>query len=265
MSKQSRKKSSKTSRPASSAGKAGAKPIAKSTAESTAKSAAASGRRSGSKAPPKAAKAPSKAPAKTTAKTTVKRAAAAAKKPVIAAGRPAAKSAAKRASSAAKPASESAPNATVLAAGMKAPDFTLPRDGGGTIALSDHAGRKLVLFFYPKANTPGCTKEAIDFTRLATEFAESGTTVLGVSADSVKAQDNFRDKHGLRVPLGSDERHEMLAAYGAWGEKSLYGRKFLGIIRSTVLIDRDGRVAKIWRNVKVDGHADAVLAAAKEL
>jgi peroxiredoxin Q/BCP len=146
-----------------------------------------------------------------------------------------------------------------------APDFRLPRDGGGTVSLSDYKGQKLVLFFYPRANTPGCTKEAIDFTRLAGAFADIGTAVLGVSADTVKAQDNFRDKHKLAIPLISDERHQMLEAYGAWGEKSLYGRKFLGIIRSTVLIGRDGRIAKIWRNVKVDGHADAVLAAAKEL
>jgi peroxiredoxin Q/BCP len=154
---------------------------------------------------------------------------------------------------------------TGLAEGAKAPGFKLPRDGGGTASLADYAGKKLVLFFYPKANTPGCTKEAIDFTRLSKDFAAAGTAVLGVSADSVKAQDNFRDKHDLAVPLVSDETHEMLEAYGAWGEKSLYGRKFLGIIRSTVLIGADGRVAKVWRNVKVDGHADAVLAAARDL
>jgi len=149
--------------------------------------------------------------------------------------------------------------------GAMAPDFTLPRDGGGTVRLADYAGRKLVLFFYPKANTPGCTREAIDFTRLSADFATSGTAVLGVSADSVKAQDGFREKHQLAVPLLSDSTHEMLGAYGAWGEKSLYGRKFLGIIRSTVLIGSDGRIAKIWRNVKVDGHAEAVLAAARAL
>ncbi|MGJ4947522.1 peroxiredoxin [Bradyrhizobium sp. HKCCYLS20291] len=154
---------------------------------------------------------------------------------------------------------------TGLADGAKAPAFKLPRDGGGTVSLADYAGKKLVLFFYPKANTPGCTKEAIDFTRLSKDFAATGTAVLGVSADSVKAQDNFRDKHDLAVPLISDETHGMLEAYGAWGEKSLYGRKFLGIIRSTVLIGADGRVAKVWRNVKVDGHADTVLAAARDL
>jgi thioredoxin-dependent peroxiredoxin len=153
----------------------------------------------------------------------------------------------------------------LLQEGAIAPDFTLPRDGGGTIRLADYTGRKLVLFFYPKANTPGCTREAIDFTRLSQDFATSGTAVLGVSADSVKAQDGFRDKHQLAVPLLSDSTHEMLAAYGAWGEKTLYGRKFLGIIRSTVLIGGDGRIARIWRNVKVDGHAEAVLDAARAL
>lgn len=155
--------------------------------------------------------------------------------------------------------------APVLQEGAIAPGFTLPRDGGGTIRSADYAGRKLVLFFYPKANTPGCTREAIDFSRLSEDFATSGTTVLGVSADSVKAQDGFRDKHQLAIPLLSDPEHEMLEAYGVWGEKSLYGRKFLGIIRSTVLIGGDGRIAKIWRNVKVDGHAEAVLAAARAL
>ncbi|WP_316180089.1 MULTISPECIES: peroxiredoxin [unclassified Bradyrhizobium] len=164
----------------------------------------------------------------------------------------------------AKPATPAAAG-TGLAEGAKAPAFKLPRDGGGTVSLADYAGRKLVLFFYPKANTPGCTKEAIDFTRLSKDFATAGAAVLGVSADSVKAQDNFRDKHDLAVPLISDETHEMLEAYGAWGEKSLYGRKFLGIIRSTILIGADGRVAKVWRNVKVDGHADAVLAATRAL
>jgi thioredoxin-dependent peroxiredoxin len=152
-----------------------------------------------------------------------------------------------------------------LQEGVTAPNFTLPRDGGGTVRLADYAGRKLVLFFYPRANTPGCTREAIDFSRLEKDFATSGTAVLGVSADTVKAQDGFRDKHQLTVPLLSDTTREMLEAYEAWGEKSLYGRKFLGIIRSTVLIGTDGRIAKIWRNVKVDGHAEAVLAAARSL
>jgi thioredoxin-dependent peroxiredoxin len=151
------------------------------------------------------------------------------------------------------------------AEGTKAPAFNLPRDGGGNIALSDFAGKKLVLFFYPRADTPGCTREAIDFTRLKDAFAESGTEVLGISADSLSAQERFRDKHKLGVALISDEKHQMLEAYGAWGEKSMYGRTFLGILRTTVLIDGEGRIARVWRHVKVDGHADAVLEAARAL
>jgi peroxiredoxin Q/BCP len=150
-----------------------------------------------------------------------------------------------------------------LAEGSKAPAFHLPRDGGATVSLADFAGRKLVLFFYPRADTPGCTKEAIDFTRLAGAFADAGTAVLGISADPLKAQEAFRDKHELAVPLISDEKHEMLEAYGVWGEKSMYGRTFLGILRTTVLIGADGRIVKLWRHVKVDGHADEVLAAAQ--
>jgi peroxiredoxin Q/BCP len=149
---------------------------------------------------------------------------------------------------------------SALTEGAKAPAFRLPRDGGGTVSLADHAGKKLVLFFYPRADTPGCTKEAIDFTRLAGAFAESQTAVLGVSGDALKAQEAFRDKHELAVPLLSDEQHEMLEAYGVWGEKSMYGRTFQGILRTTVLIGADGRILKIWRHVRVDGHADEVLA-----
>jgi peroxiredoxin Q/BCP len=150
-----------------------------------------------------------------------------------------------------------------LAEGARAPAFRLPRDGGDTVSLADYAGRKLVLFFYPRADTPGCTKEAIDFTRLASAFAESQTAVLGVSADPLKAQESFRDKHQLSIPLASDEKHEMLDAYGVWGEKSMYGKVFQGILRTTVLIGADGRILRIWRHVKVDGHADEVLAAAR--
>jgi peroxiredoxin Q/BCP len=152
---------------------------------------------------------------------------------------------------------------SVLAEGATAPSFRLPRDGGSIVSLSDFAGRKLVLFFYPRADTPGCTKEAIDFTRLSGAFAASDTAVLGVSGDPPRAQEAFRHKHQLTVPLASDETHEMLAAYGAWGEKSMYGRTFHGILRTTILIGRDGKILKIWRNVRVEGHADAVLAAAQ--
>jgi len=160
-------------------------------------------------------------------------------------------------------AASSASGKSALTEGAKAPAFRLPRDGGETVSLADYAGKKLVLFFYPRADTPGCTKEAIDFTRLASAFAESQTAVLGVSADPPKAQEAFRDKHELSTPLVSDESHEMLEAYGVWGEKSMYGRTFQGILRTTVLIGANGRIARIWRNVKVDGHADEVLAAVR--
>ena len=150
-----------------------------------------------------------------------------------------------------------------LAEGTRAPAFSLPRDGGGSVSLGDYAGGKLVLFFYPRADTPGCTKEAIDFTRLSAAFAAHQIAVLGISADPVKAQEAFRNKHQLSIPLASDENHEMLQAYGAWGEKSMYGRTFQGILRTTVLIGTDGRILRVWRHVKVDGHADEVLAAAQ--
>jgi thioredoxin-dependent peroxiredoxin len=149
--------------------------------------------------------------------------------------------------------------------GSKAPDFTLPRDGGGTLSLSDFKGRNLVLYFYPKADTPGCTTESIAFSGLKRAFAKADTEIVGVSADPVKAQDKFRDKHGLTIPLASDEEKKMLAAYGVWGEKSMYGRKFMGVRRTTFLIGRDGRIAQVWENVKVPGHAEAVLEAAKAL
>jgi thioredoxin-dependent peroxiredoxin len=158
-----------------------------------------------------------------------------------------------------------APRALGLTEGAKAPAFRLPRDGGDSVSLSDFKGKNLVLFFYPRADTPGCTKEAIDFSRLSGAFAESQTAVLGVSADPLKVQERFRDKHELVMPLVSDEQHEMLDAYGVWGEKSMYGRTFLGILRTTVLVGADGRVIRIWRNVKVDGHADEVLAAVRAL
>jgi peroxiredoxin Q/BCP len=157
------------------------------------------------------------------------------------------------------------PGKASLSEGAKAPGFQLPRDGGNSVTLADYLGKKLVIFFYPRADTPGCTKEAIDFTRLSGAFADSQTAVLGVSADPLKAQEAFRDKHQLSVPLASDETHEMLQAYGVWGEKSMYGKTFLGILRTTVLIDSRGKIARIWRNVKVDGHADEVLAATQAL
>ncbi len=152
-----------------------------------------------------------------------------------------------------------------VSADAKAPDFSLPRDGGGKISLEDLRGKKLVIFFYPKADTPGCTRESIDFSQLRAAFAAAGTELLGVSGDSVKAQDAFKAKHGLAVPLASDEAHTMLERYGVWGEKSMYGKTYMGIVRSTFLVGADGRIARVWRNVKVPGHAEEVLAAAKAL
>ena len=152
-----------------------------------------------------------------------------------------------------------------LKEGSKAPAFSLPRDGGGTVSLADYKGRNLVLYFYPRADTPGCTRESIDFSRLRGAFGKAGTEVLGISADPVKAQDAFKKKHKLTVGLLSDEKREMLKAYGAWGKKSMYGKSFMGIIRSTVLIGADGRVARIWPKVRVDGHAEEVLEAAQAL
>jgi peroxiredoxin Q/BCP len=157
------------------------------------------------------------------------------------------------------------PTAAGLTAGMKAPPFKLPRDGGGTISLADFAGKKLVLYFYPRADTPGCTTEAIEFTRLAGAFSRASAEIVGVSADPVPAQDKFKAKYKLTVTLGSDETHRMLKAYGVWQEKSLYGRKFMGIVRSTFLIGPDQRIAQAWPKVSVAGHAEEVLAAAKAL
>jgi len=151
------------------------------------------------------------------------------------------------------------------APGTKAPSFSLPGDGGGTVSLAGFAGRKLVLYFYPRADTSGCTREAIDFSRLRADFSRAGTEIVGVSADPVPALAKFKAKHQLAIALASDEKHRMLQDYGVWQEKSLYGRKFLGIVRTTFLIGADGRVAKVWPRVSVDGHAAEVLAAAKVL
>jgi peroxiredoxin Q/BCP len=155
--------------------------------------------------------------------------------------------------------------ASIPGPGTRAPSFTLPRDGGGEVSLSDFKDQKLVLYFYPKADTSGCTQEAIDFSRLAPAFAGAKTSILGVSADPVKKQDRFKAKHDLSIALASDETHAMLEAYGVWAEKSMYGRKYMGILRNTYLIGPDGRIARVWEKVKVAGHAQEVLAAAKAL
>ena len=152
-----------------------------------------------------------------------------------------------------------------LAEGDKAPAFKLPVDGSGTVSLSGFKGRKLVLYFFPKADTEGCTKEAMDFSSLAAAFAKAGAAILGVSADPVARQDSFKKKYKLNIPLGSDETLKMLEAYGVWAEKSMYGRKFMGVVRTTLLIGPTGRIARIWPKVKVPGHAQEVLEAAKEL
>jgi thioredoxin-dependent peroxiredoxin len=155
--------------------------------------------------------------------------------------------------------------AAKLAEGAKAPAFKLPTGDGGTVTLADFKGKNLVLFFYPKADTPGCTREAIAFSALRPAFTKANTALVGVSADPVKAQSAFKKKHGLKTDLASDETHATLEAYGVWGEKSMYGRTFQGITRTTVLIAPNGRIARIWPKVKVDGHAEEVLAAAREI
>ncbi len=153
----------------------------------------------------------------------------------------------------------------LVQAGDAAPDFTLPRDGGGRISLADFKGRKLVLYFYPKDDTSGCTLEAQDFNRLAGDFAAAGVAIVGASPDPVKRHDKFRDKYELTFPLLADESKQALQAYGVWVEKSMYGRKYMGVERSTFLIGRDGGIARAWRKVKVPGHAEEVFAAAKAL
>lgn len=145
--------------------------------------------------------------------------------------------------------------------GQPAPDFTLPRDGGGTVTLSDLRGCKVVLFFYPKDNTPACTQEATGFSAALPEFEAAGAVVLGLSKDSVKKHANFVAKHGLTMALLSDEHGQTCEDYGVWVEKSMYGKTFLGIERSTFLIDAGGRIARVWRKVKVEGHVAEVLAA----
>ncbi len=152
-----------------------------------------------------------------------------------------------------------------LAVGDQAPEFTLPRDGGGSVSLSTFGGRPVVLYFYPKDDTSGCTAEAIAFTELADEFAKAGAEIIGMSPDSVKSHDKFAGKHNLSITLASDEEKTVLSAYGVWKEKSMYGRTYMGVERTTFLIDRAGRIAAIWRKVKVPGHAEAVLNAVRAL
>jgi peroxiredoxin Q/BCP len=152
-----------------------------------------------------------------------------------------------------------------LSIGTRAPAFSLPATDGREIALDALAGRKAVLYFYPKDDTSGCTLEARAFQALKKDFAAADTEIVGVSPDGLKSHDKFRAKYGLDFALASDEATQMLQAYGVWVEKSMYGRKYMGVERTTVLIDRDGTIARVWNKVKVEGHAEEVLAAAKAL
>lgn len=149
--------------------------------------------------------------------------------------------------------------------GEKAPSFTLPRDGGGTVSLSDYAGKAVVLYFYPRDDTPGCTKESIGFTESAALFDAAGAVVVGVSKDSVKSHDKFVAKHNLGIVLASDENDTLCEDMGVWVEKNMYGKKYMGIERATFLIDGAGVIQQVWRKVKVPGHVDAVLDAVKAL
>ena len=154
---------------------------------------------------------------------------------------------------------------STLTEGDEAPNFTLPGDNGSQISLQDYAGRPLVLYFYPKDNTSGCTKQAIAFNETAGAFDEAGVAIVGVSPDPVPSHDKFKAKHELAFPLASDEATEVANAYGVWVEKSMYGKRYMGVERSTFLVGADGRLARVWRKVKVPGHVDEVLAAAKTL
>ncbi|UTH45530.1 thioredoxin-dependent thiol peroxidase [Loktanella salsilacus] len=158
--------------------------------------------------------------------------------------------------------SESSPH---LSQGDTAPDFTLPRDGGAQVSLSDYAGRSVVLYFYPRDDTPGCTTEALDFTAAAGDFAAAGAVVLGVSKDPVAKHDKFVAKRALGIALLSDEHGDVCERYGVWAEKQMYGKTYFGIQRTTFLIGPGGKIAQVWHKVKVPGHVDAVLAAAVAL
>jgi len=149
--------------------------------------------------------------------------------------------------------------------GADAPDFALPTDDGGTASKAALAGRKFVLYFYPKDNTEGCTLEAIDFSARAAAFEAAGTSVIGVSPDSIRSHCRFRDKHALAIRLASDPDHAVCEAYGVWQQKQMYGRSYMGVVRTTFLIDAEGRIARIWKVARVKGHVDEVLAAARAL
>lgn len=146
-----------------------------------------------------------------------------------------------------------------LKIGDSAPDFKLPTDGNGEISLKDFKGKTVVVYFYPKDDTPGCTKESCSFKDNMATFNKIGTQVIGISKCSVAKHDKFKDKYGLNFPLASDENSDVCERYGVWVEKSMYGRKYMGIERATFLIDENGKIAQIWRKVKVPGHVEAVM------
>lgn len=154
---------------------------------------------------------------------------------------------------------------TKLDVGTKAPVFQLDTDHGGQVSSTELNGKNAVVYFYPKDDTSGCTKQAIEFSTLADEFARLETRIIGISADSPQKHDKFKAKHNLTITLASDEDHKTLVAYGVWTEKNMYGRKFMGIERSTFLIDKSGTIAGVWRKVRVPGHAEAVLDAVRSL
>jgi peroxiredoxin Q/BCP len=155
--------------------------------------------------------------------------------------------------------------AVELKAGDPAPDFDLPADGGGRVKLADFKGKPVVVYFYPKDDTPGCTNEAKGFTEVIGDFKKAGVAVVGVSKDSVARHDKFKAKYGLTFPLGADVEGKMVEAWGVWIEKKLYGREYMGIDRATFLVGPDGKIARAWRKVKVPGHVAEVLKAAQGL
>ncbi|TPL41455.1 peroxiredoxin [Mesorhizobium sp. B2-4-4] len=152
-----------------------------------------------------------------------------------------------------------------LNVGDPAPQFELPRDGGGSLSLAGFAGRPVVLYFYPQDDTTGCTAEAISFSQLKPEFEKAGAVVIGLSPDSARKHDKFKSKYDLTIDLASDEERKVIEAYHLWVEKSMYGRKYMGVERATFLIGRDGRIARIWRKVRVKGHAEKVLEAVRAI
>lgn len=158
-----------------------------------------------------------------------------------------------------------ASTANRVAEGEKAPDFTLPTDGGGSVSLSALQGKPVIVYFYPKDDTSGCTKQAIGFSESKSEFEAVGATIIGISPDSAAKHDKFIAKYDLTIQLAADEEKTVADAYGVWVEKSMYGKKYMGVERSTFLVAADGTIAKAWRKVKVPGHVDEVLAAAKAL